>query len=72
MRVPRGRGHTGEPHDGPPPDVVMIDLRGADAEPALRALDQTLDQAALVLQAAGARQTQFSTRDADDNRPLLL
>ncbi len=50
----------------------MIDLRGADPEPVLRPLDQAFDQAALVLQAAGARQTEFSTRDADDNRPLLL
>ncbi len=72
MRVPRGCGHAGEAHGGPTPDVVMVNLRGADAEPVLRPLDQALDQPALVLQAAGPRQTQFSARDADDNRALLL
>jgi hypothetical protein len=72
VRVPRGGGHTGKPHGGPPPGVVMVHLGGADAEPVLRPLDQALDQAALVLQAAGAWQAQLGTGDADDDRPLLL
>ncbi len=50
----------------------MIDLRRADPEPMLRPFNQALDQATLVLQTAGAWQAEFSARDADDNRPLLL
>lgn len=70
--MPGGGCHAGETDRCPPPLVLVVYLRSTDSKPVLRSFNKALDKTALVLQAAGARQTQLGFRDADDDRPLLL